>query len=75
MTAGGEALWGTLSAAMKYEVAALAAICQSHCAKQIEADMPTSSLEVSDNDPTMETGSDDDSLPEPAVVHVGLTME
>ena len=33
--------------------------------------MPTSSSEVSNDDPTMETGSDDDSAP----VHAGLRME
>ena len=34
--------------------------------------MPTSSPDVSDDDPT---GSDDDTAPDPAPVHAGLTME
>ena len=37
--------------------------------------MPTSSPKVSDYNPTLETGSDDDSTPEPAPVHGGCTME
>ena len=37
--------------------------------------MPTNSPEVSDDDPTMETGSGNDTASEPAPVHVGLTME
>lgn len=35
----------------------------------------TSSPEVFDDDPRMETGSDDDSVPKPAPVHAGFTME
>lgn len=36
--------------------------------------MRTSSPEVSNDDPTRETGSDDDSASEPPPVHVDLTM-
>ena len=44
------------------EIVALAATWQSHHARQIEADLSTSSPEVFDDDPTMATGSDDDSV-------------
>lgn len=75
MTSSRDALWESLSTEMKHEVAALAAAWQSRRARQIEASMPTNSPELSDDDPTMETGSNNDSAPEPAPVHVGLTME
>ncbi|KAE8783954.1 NHL repeat-containing protein 2 [Hordeum vulgare] len=61
MTAGGEALWESLSTKMKHEVVALAVAWQSHRARRIEVGLPTSSPKVSDDedDPAMETGSDD----------------
>ena len=37
--------------------------------------MPASSPEVSNNDPTMESGSDDDTTPEPALMRGSFTME
>ena len=75
MTASGNALWKSLSTEVKHKVAALAAAWQSHRARRIEADMPASSPRVSDNDPKMETGSYDDSVPQPASVHANLAME
>lgn len=37
--------------------------------------MPASSSEACDNDPTIKTDSKDESVPVPAPVYVGLTME
>jgi len=61
---------------MKHAVAALASAWQSRRARQITVGLPASSHEVShdDDDPTMETGSDD-TVPVPAPVHAGFTME
>ena len=76
MTASGHALWYSLSPEMKHAVAALVAAWHSRCARRIEAGLPASSPEVSDDedDPMMETDSDD-TAPAPAHVHAGFTME
>ncbi|KAE8812476.1 NHL repeat-containing protein 2 [Hordeum vulgare] len=61
MIAGGNALWESLSAKMKDEVAALEADWKSHRARWIEAGMPFNSPKIcnDEDDPMMETGSDD----------------
>jgi hypothetical protein len=59
----------------KHEVAALVAAWQSRRARRIEVGMPACPPKVSDGDTMMEMGSNDDSAPEPAPVHAGLTME
>jgi hypothetical protein len=74
MTAGGEALWESLFTEMKHAVAALAAAWQSRRARRIEAGLPASSPEASDDDPSMEMGSDD-TAPAPTPVHAGITIE
>ena len=77
MTASGKALWDSLSPEMKHAVAALAAAWHSRRSRWIEAGLPASSPEVSDDedDTTMETGSDDSALAPALPVHAGFTME
>lgn len=67
MTASSKALSESLSIEQKHELAGLP--CEADRA------MPSSSLEVSDEAPTMETASDDEPAPLPAPVHVVLTMD
>ncbi|KAE8809584.1 NHL repeat-containing protein 2 [Hordeum vulgare] len=77
MTAVGEALWDNLYSEMKREVAVLAAARQSRCVTQIEAGLPASLPEVSDDnedDTTMETGFDHTALPPVPPVHYDNTM-
>jgi hypothetical protein len=45
------------------------------CARRTEVGLWASSPEVSDNDLTMETASDDDLVSFPVPFHAGLTME
>lgn len=59
----------------KHEVYALAAAWHSCRARQIEVGMPTSSLEVYNDDKTMDTGSSDEKALATMPVHAGLTME
>ena len=75
MAARGNALWDSLSSEMKHEMAALAAAWQFRRARRIEQGIPASSLEVFDDDPTMETGFDNNLALEPMLMHVSLTME
>ena len=75
MTVSGNTLWESLSMETKNEISALAATRQSRCARRIEADMPTNSPELSNDDPTMKIGSDDDTASETVSVHADLTMK
>ncbi|KAE8800081.1 NHL repeat-containing protein 2 [Hordeum vulgare] len=75
MIASGNAMWDSLSLEMKYEVATLSATWRSRHAGRIKQGMSTRSSEVSDNDLTMVTASNDDTLRNPMPMHVGLTIE
>ncbi|KAE8820807.1 NHL repeat-containing protein 2 [Hordeum vulgare] len=75
MTSIETALLESLSSEMKHEVVALAAAWQRHHARWIEAGRPAIPSEISDDDPMMDTGPDDDSTSETPMVHAALTME
>ena len=56
----------------KHELASLASGWLGFRSRRIEAGLPASSLEVSDNDPMMQTASDKESVPLPVTFHAGL---
>lgn len=58
-----------------HDLAAMAAKEQRRRARRIEVILPTSSLEVFDNDQTMEAVSDNEPAVRPASFHAGLIME
>jgi hypothetical protein len=74
MTASAKAMWDSLSPEMKQAVAGLAAAWLSRRARRIEAGLPASSPEVSDED-SLETGSNDTAPAPASPVHAGLTMK
>lgn len=75
MIAGSRVMWKRLSTEQKCELAVLLVGWQDRRARRIEAGLPASSSEGSNNDPTMEDSFDDESTPSPTPVHADFTLE
>ena len=65
-------MWNNLSMKQNHELASLPACWQARCGRRIEAHLPASSPEVSDDDQTMEDVS---TTSRPAPVHASFTMK